>query len=313
MELRKDYILDRYVIVSSARGKRPHEFKREAKIKEGICYFCPGNEKLTPPEIGRIGTKNKWTIRWFPNKFPAVDQEGSPDFETHNKYYTFAHSYGYHEVIAETDNHKKQMWDLTPKQIKKILEVYADRIEEISKKDNIKYVSLFKNHGKDAGTSIVHSHTQIIAYNKIPSLVKEEVDAAKNYSTCPYCEIIENESKSERRCFENSSFVAFAPYASRFHYEIWIFPKQHIKNMTELTEDQLNSLAQILKKVLLKLKKLNISYNMQLHYAPKGQDLHSHIEICPREAIWGGFELLTDDTINSVSPEDAAKYYRGNK
>ena len=59
-----------------------------------------------------------------------------------------------------------------------------------------------------------------------------------------------------------------------------------------------------------KLKELGVSYNYFLHYAPQGEDLHFHIEICPRIADWGGFELGTDTTINSVTPEDAAEFYR---
>ena len=314
MELRKDYILDRYVIVSSARGKRPFQFKKEKeKVKEGICYFCPGNEKLTPPEIGRIGTKSKWKLRWFPNKFAAVDQEGNPIIQTDNNYFTFASAYGYHEVIVETNNHKKQLSDLTIKQIKDVLTVYANRISELSQKENIAYVSVFKNHGKEAGTSLVHSHSQVIAYNKWPNLIKDKIEAIKRYDHCPYCDILNIEKGSYRRCFENKNFVAFTPYASRFHFEIWVFPKDHIRNITEMDEKKLMDLAEILKKILQKLKKLNASYNMELFYSPEGEHLHFHIEISPRLSIIGGFEILTNDTINSLSPEDAAEFYRGKK
>lgn len=314
MELRKDYILNRYVIVSTGRGKRPFEFKQE-KVKETVkkCSFCPGNESLTTPETGRLEKRGKWKIRWFPNKFPAVIQEGDSNLKTTNNFFTSASAYGKHEIIVETPNHKKQLCDLTKEEIKAILEVYAKRIEELSKLAGIKYVCVFKNHGKEAGTSIVHAHSQVIAYNKTPELIKEEVKATKRFDHCPYCRILLTESKSARRCFENNSFVAFTPYASRFHFEIWIFPKKHIRNITEMDSSKLTDLAKILKLIIKKLKKLNASYNMQLHYAPAGKDLHFHIEICPRLATWGGFECLTNDTINSLPPEDAAKFYRGKK
>ena len=70
-------------------------------------------------------------------------------------------------------------------------------------------------------------------------------------------------------------------------------------------------MASVLKKILLKLKKLNASYNFFLHYAPQGNDLHFHIEITPRLGKFGGFEYSTGATINSVMPEEAAKFYRG--
>jgi len=310
MELRKDYILDRWVFLASDRRKRPREFKyEEKKEEEKICYFCPGNEHLTPPEIGRIG-KKKWKIRWFPNKFPAVERQGNFSIKTDNNYFTFSDAYGIHEVIAETPDHKKQMWDLSKEEIKEVLVVYKQRIMELGRLGHIKYVLIFKNHGKEAGTSLVHSHTQVAAINIVPALVKEEADACKKYNKCPYCDIINIEKNSYRRCFENHAMVAFAPYASRFNFEIWLFPKRHVKSITELSDNETSDLAEIFQNILLKLKKLNAPYNFFLHYAPEEEDLHFHIEVTPRLAIWAGFEFSSNAVINSVTPEDAAKFYR---
>lgn len=169
---------------------------------------------------------------------------------------------------------------------------------------------VFKNHGRNAGTSLLHSHTQVISYAHIPEAVAQEVAAAKHFGKCAYCSIIEFERKSERRCFEGEHFVAFAPYASRFNYEIWIFPKSHVKHILQLSEEQLADLAAVLLKVLRKLKELGADYNFFLHYSPDGEDLHFHIEVTPRIAVWGGFELASGTVINSVSPEEAAAFYR---
>lgn len=62
---------------------------------------------------------------------------------------------------------------------------------------------------------------------------------------------------------------------------------------------------------MVKLKELNAPYNFYLHYAPQGKDLHFHIEVAPRLAIWAGFELGNDIFVNIMSPEEAAKFYRG--
>ncbi|MBN2111870.1 DUF4931 domain-containing protein [Candidatus Woesearchaeota archaeon] len=309
-ELRKDYVLDRWVIISTGRSKRPRQFKKLEAHHVEVDFFAPGNEHMTPPEIGRIGTGSKWQMRWFDNKFPALEQDVKNGIETHNKYFTFSGNYGYHEVVVETPRLDKQLSDLTVKQIETLLNVYCERIDDLSKKPNIKYVCVFKNHGKEGGTSILHSHSQIMALNHIPNEVRNEVEACKRYSSCPYCEIISTEKQSDRRCFENNDFVAFAPYASRFNYEIWVFPKKHART---LKETNLGSLAEIMKKILKKIKSLGADYNYYLHYAPEGDDLHFHIEVAPRLATWAGFELGSGDTINSVSPEDAAKFYRGER
>jgi len=312
MELRKDYILDRWVYIATNRSKRPKEFKKEEKLKkEKTCFFCPGNEKLTPPEIGRIEEDGNWIIRWFPNKFPAVTPEGDPNLRTDNTFFTFASGYGNHEVIAETNDHKKQLWDLPAEHIEKLLKVYKERIEQLSKLDNTKYVLIFKNHGREGGTSLIHSHTQVTSLNTIPTLVKNEVEASKKFDQCPHCDIINIEKGSDRRCFENNTFVAFCPYASRFNFEIWLFPKAHKKSIIELNNEEFKDMAEILDKILKKLRELNLSYNFFLHNAPDNKDLHFHMEITPRFATWAGFEISTDSIINSVTPENAAKFYRG--
>ena len=311
LELRKDYILDRWVIVASVREKRPKEFKQEKKVlKPKFCVFCPGNEHLTPPEIGRIEKKGKWVLRWFPNKFPFIEQKGNPKIKTTNKFYTSSSGYGKHEVIADTNEHGKQLWDMPKDHIKLLLEVISKRTTEMEKLKGINHVSVFKNHGEKAGTSIIHSHVQVTSTAVIPPLVREEIEAAKKYKKCPYCDIIKKESKTKRKCFENKTFIAFAPYAPRFNYEIWVFPKKHIKRMDGLKDSEMSDFSDIIKKILNKLKKINASYNICFHHSPKKENLHFHIEILPRIAVWAGFEFTTGITIDSVSPEIAAKFYR---
>lgn len=311
MELRKDYILNRYVIVSEARGKRPHELFPKKIEEVGICMFCPGNESMTPPEIARIGDgKGGWRIRIFPNKFPAALPEGQPAVRTDNRFFSFADAYGIHEIVVETADHKKQLADLSSGELTELLSVWIARIAALRALPNINYVSVFKNHGLEAGTSIVHSHTQIIAHALPPPAVLEELSAIKSWPSCPYCDIIAIEKGSLRRCFENERFVAFTPYASRFHYEVWIFPKEHINELGALDQASLAALAQIMKATLARLASFKAPYNMFLHWHPDSA-YHFHIEICPRTAIWAGFEFCSGIVINSMSPEEAARFYRG--
>lgn len=309
-EVRKDYILDRWVIFSTGRGKRPRQFSEEPVQKEtGTCFFCPGNEALTPPELGRVEKNGKWVMRWFDNKFTALEQGCVTQIKTDNRFYTFGQNCGYHLVVVETPEHSKQLCDLPLEDISKLFETFRSIINSLEKQSGVTYAAVFKNHGPAAGTSIVHSHCQIMATTFMPPLLAEKLSARKKFIECPYCKIIESEKNSDRRCFENDSWIAFTPYASRFNYEIWLFPKSHIKRLDDLSS--FAGLADILKKILLKLKELGCSYNLCLQYSPKNEDLHLHIEILPRIAIWAGFEFGSNAVINSVLPEDAAKFYRG--
>lgn len=307
-ELRKDYILDRWVLYSTNRAKRPKQFQRKSIKKKIKCFFCPGNERLTPPEIGRIQKGSSWLIRWFQNKFPIVEEK---ERNVRDKPFLKSNPpFGRHEIIVETPDNRKQLADLSIKNLKQIMEVYKLRIEKLHAIKNIKYVLVFKNRGVEAGTSIAHSHSQIVALNIIPQIVSEEAKKSIKYRKCLYCEVLKLESKSPRKVFENKTTVAFTPYASECEYEVWIFPKRHIRTMNELTDSELEDMSKILKKILLKLKKNKFSYNMLIHYAPKKTNMHFHIEIKPRLTIWGGFELGSGIIINPVLPEEASKFYR---
>tara|TARA_Y100000310_G_scaffold341358_1_gene440253 strand:+ start:3463 stop:4425 length:963 start_codon:yes stop_codon:yes gene_type:complete len=315
-ELRKSYVLNRWVIINTARGKRPQDFVKErAKVKEeGKCPFCPGNESMTPPEISRIEENEEWVMRVFPNKFPAVTLDGNSETETEDHYFTHSDGYGKHEVIVETPDHDKVLADLPVEKIKQLLEIYAERIKALKKVKGIEHVAVFKNHGPEAGTSINHEHSQIIAYSRPSTNVDRETRAVakfqRKHKKCPWCQVVETERKGPRRCYENDSFIAFCPYASRFAFEIALFSKKHLHSLAEVDDNGLMDLAEIIKKVLLKLKELNAPYNLYLHESPKGKKLHFHIKINPRLLSWGGFEHSTGAVINTVAPEQAAEFYR---
>ena len=95
----------------------------------------PEPKPETPVEIGRRG-KDRWRFRWFANKFPAVDDKGSPSITTHNDFYTFSDAYGYHEIIVETPG-AKQLWDLKSEELQELFDIYRERIADLSKVKNI--------------------------------------------------------------------------------------------------------------------------------------------------------------------------------
>ncbi len=316
MEIRKDYVLDRYVILSTERAKRPSDFlekeNKEIELKEydEKCPFCFGNEHLTTKEIGRIEKDGKWIMRWVENKFPAVKESKSYKIRTDNEYFTFSYAHGYHEVIIETNKHNVQLWDFSQQEIALLLKVYNNRIKELSSKPGIKYVHVFKNHGKDAGTSLIHSHSQVIAYNIIPYWIREKIKKVIEMNKCPYCDIVKIESNSYRTVLNTDNFVTFTPYASQYPFEVNIFPKSHIKTLEEIEKMNLiDELAYHLYVILKGLKRLKCSYNFLICYAPLNYDLHFHIEVKPRLTKTGGFEF-GGTYINVVTPEDAANFYR---
>ncbi|MCX6802643.1 MAG: DUF4931 domain-containing protein [Candidatus Diapherotrites archaeon] len=316
-ELRKDYLLDDWVIISSGRGKRPQpraEGERKSTPLEK-CPFCPGKEEQTPPEILRLPVGGKgWRIRVVPNKFGAVQEHGT--IETLNlKYRALKTAFGKHEVIIETPFHDLEMADFTTERIKEIIGVYIERVKALEAIKGVEEVSLFKNQGFSAGASLSHSHSQLIAVNKVSERTKREIkafnDSFLKTQSCPYCEIISFEMDSQRRVYENQSFACFTPFASSAGFQLSVFPKRHSRHFNEMGEKEKEDLSEILKKALSALKTISSDYNILFHNAPQSAtEYHWHISIKPRLMVRAGFEESTDCIINIFSPEDCAAFYR---
>jgi UDPglucose--hexose-1-phosphate uridylyltransferase len=273
---------------------------------------------MTPYEIMRVGGKKEWDIRVFPNKFPAVEIKEPVAWKSSGKWPEVgADAYGSQEVVVETPRHDKQMADLGVGRIARVFRVCAERQRELMKLDGIKHVAVFKNKGWGAGTSLMHSHMQIAALPVESKEALEEARAEKlwrqEYGRCGYCELAGKEIKGERAVAENEHFACFAPWASRFGYELMFLPKRHLNSLTELRPVEFECLAELVKAALAKLAKLGADYNLYFHGSPKGEDLHFHAHLTPRVQKWAGFEFESGAVINSFSPEGAAEFYRGGK
>ncbi|MFA6171376.1 MAG: DUF4931 domain-containing protein [Patescibacteria group bacterium] len=301
-EYRKQYFLNKYVLITPGRAKRPHEILEQSlEVSNFKCEFCP--EAIEKSElIKTYGKEKPWSLAVLSNKFPAVELKNDK-------------AYGVQEIIVETPIHEKQFSSLDIEHLTLYFEVLADRLKEISKDKKIEYVLEFKNHGSKAGASIKHEHSQIFATNILPPDILEELKLAQNYkiehNACPYCDILKKELSGPRKIYEDRLAGAFAPFAPEYHYEAWIFTKRHVDNISQTTAGEKESLAQCLKLILEKLNSAGIDYNFFLHQVVSQKDQHFYIKVQPRDKnIWGGVELGSGLVINSVSPEKAAEFYQ---
>jgi UDPglucose--hexose-1-phosphate uridylyltransferase len=327
-ELRRDPIIDRWVIISTERAKRP--IKRLPTIEEQeekvVCPFCGGNEKFAPNEIFAVSSYYRekdtpgWDVRVVPNKFPALQIEGNLN-KRGIGLYDVMNGIGAHEVIIETPEHNLHMANMTVEHIMKILYVYRERIKDLKNDVRLRYVLIFKNHGKEAGATISHAHSQLVALPILPKRVKEEMDGAKRYyeyrDRCIYCDIIAQEMYSQERIIiDERNYIALAPFAPRKPFETWIIPKKHTSHFMNISDVEIRSLAEVLLEIL---KKLNISlsnppYNFIIHTAdlqnPENDYYHWHIEIMPILTTNAGFEWGSGFYINPTPPEEAVKFLK---
>jgi len=337
-ELRKDLVSGRWVIIATERSKRPDDFRPSgagapAAEAIGFCPFCEGNEGKTPPEVfalrapGTVPDTPGWTVRVVPNKFPALNR-GTPPPKAGEGVFQWMEGTGVHEVVIENPNHAFELSDLPIAHLRDVLSVFQKRIRTIERELHYQYVQLFKNKGKEAGASLSHPHSQIVATPIIPKRVKEEIYGAdrlfRNFKECAFCRILrEEEAAGKRLVARNRHFTIVAPYASRFPFEMAVYPQRHSAFFTDVREDELVTLAETMKHVLTRLKDTvgDPPYNMVLHQAPnpalslKGwpeidRKYHWHLEIFPILTKVAGFEWGTGFYINPVPPETAAQFLR---
>jgi len=333
-EIRRDYLLDRWVIFAPQRAKRPSDYaKPRSKAEPQACVFCPGHENLTPPakllyapEDGKIlelkdrgrQRRSDWLVRCIPNLYPALNSASvSHSLKNRTRFpHVSLRAIGTHLIIIESPKHDDHPHHASHKQIELWLRAAIDLMRELEKTRHSIAVSLFRNHGREAGASIAHPHSQIITTPIIPARIEQEHRAMRNFlnqeGVCALCRVRAAEAKSQRKILDEKNFTVFAPWASIFPFEFWIVPKRHSPKVIDLSSDEIKNLSVTIKSSLqaLAIAVSDPPYNAIFHQSPSRSHedvFHWHIEVYPKLSIHAGFELGTGTYINTLKPEIAAR------
>ena len=334
-ELRFDLVSKDWVLIATGRAKRPEMFKKEHQKPQEVspdkCPFCQIDTQERPTLIWKDGKElphkngnipKDWSVISFPNKYPAFFPSDSLN-ERADGPYQMMDGVGFHEVIV-THDHNKQWAQFSVKEIKDVIDVYQERYLELMNEKFVNYISIFHNNGPEAGASVAHPHSQLIAIPLIDPDLQSSINGSRRYfeaqQKCVHCAMLEWDREDGRRIvFENDEFVVLVPFASRVAFETRIYPKEHHAYFERIDDGQKEYFAEALKVALEKLYKgLNDPpFNFFIHTAPcDGKDYghyHWHLEIFPKTAIWAGFELGAGIEISTIEPEKAAEYLRMQK
>ena len=321
-ELRMDLVSSDWVIIATGRSRRPESFFEDSKKKttssKKKCPFC--NEENIKEKIARRDKEDgSWFVISIPNKYPALSSSNELK-ERKQGPNRVMDGVGYHEVIITSD-HEKQMAQFTPKEMEMVVDLYQSRYLDLIDKKFIKYVSIFHNHGKKAGASVAHPHSQIMAIPTIDPDLRGSLEGAETFyrsqGKCVYCEMIEWDMKDKQRIvYENEKFIVLCPFASQVAFETRVYPKEHQPYFERMTESDKIFFADALQKGLSKIYKAlnNPPYNFYIHTAPAGKESHDnyhwHLNILPRTSNWAGFELGAGIEISVIEPEKAAEFLR---
>ena len=319
------------MVIATGRAKRPHMFKlkrEKEKVSKKDCPFCQIKKDAEPL---LILAKNKkiplqesipkdWTTIVVPNKFPAFIPAPDLHPRKEGKFYQTINAVGFHEVVVTRD-HEKQLAQFSLAEIKEVIDAYHLRYLDLKNKRFVNYISIFHNHGREAGASVAHPHSQIVTTPLIDADLKRALLTSRRFykkqRKCAYCQMNKWEQKVKKRIvFENKEFLVICPFASKAAFEVIISPKQHLSYFEKVTERQKEYLAQAFKAALYKLYKGlgDPPYNFYLHTAPCNGKQHNyyhwHWTILPKTAVWAGFEIGTRMEISTIEPEKAAEYLR---
>jgi len=251
------------VILAPNREARPNVYEGAA------CPFCPGAEEQTPPEIARDG--EPWRIRVFPNRYPPTEHA---------------------EVIVESASHDAAFDQLPADQAHRAVQMYFERYHAMSAKT--KYVCIFKNHGRMAGASIPHLHSQLVGTPFVPLRPSREGDTFARAARCPLCD------PDQPLIAKTEHYRWIAPRGATLAWQQWIVPKSHEHDLGEPFE-----LASLLQTSVRAMRTVSDSFNWAFVAFPHEPRGHWYVELFPRTAMIAGFELGSGTFVNTASGDIA--------
>lgn len=299
---------------------------------------------------------SKWHVRVVPNKFPAVSSaklalaaeelsavgigtsrtgEAASDSWAESTDYVSNDSSsgngiklfhrrelsGGHEVIIEGPGHFQSLSQLDRETTRLVFQAYRDRLHYWLSEQAMEYAVVFKNVGQEAGASLVHSHSQLISTDLVPTDVSRSAQRMDMFYSqegqCLFCRTVQDEKQQQARVVEEAGeFIAYCPFASRLPALVTITSKKHYSRFELLADDQLSQLSWLVHRIVRRIEHCypDAAYNYVIHTAPRSHQasvaFHWRIELFPRISTVAGFEWGSECFINPLTPETAAHQLR---
>jgi UDPglucose--hexose-1-phosphate uridylyltransferase len=325
MELRKDPITRSWVITGD-------DVPDVSPRPELPCRFCA--DAVSPLQV--IATRTEiegvpWSARAVVHPSPLYRIEGEPS-RRGDGLYDRMRSIGAHEVLVENSRHDRHLWNATDPEIEQFLRLAAARIQDLKKDGRIKYISIFKNYGVNAGQEFEHPNSQLTATTFVPRRVLYELRAGRDYfekkERCVFCDIMAQEERQGLRLVEiRGDYMACCPYAPRVPYETWILPRTHeaaFEQSASARGGGFRELAAILRRTLQRIRTVTEEFHLVLHTSPNSlhasqslgywktldDDYHWHIEILPILGAKAKSYTFKEIYYSPVTSETAVKRLR---
>jgi len=318
-----------WVLISPHRTQRPWLGQVEKQPAEGLpaydpdCYLCPGNSRA-----GGARNPDYVTTFVFDNDFAALLPD-TPQAVWKPNHLIQAHSErGVCRVACFSPRHDLTLALMDPPDIRQVVELWVEQYQELGGIPWVNHVQIFENRGAMMGASNPHPHCQIWADETIPQEPAKEIARCEEYHResggCLLCDILEFELEAGTRLVcANGSFVALVPFWAVWPFETLLLSRRHVSDLSQLTSQERDDLADILKRLLTRydnLFEVSFPYSMGFHQRPTDQmdypGLHLHAHYYPpllRSAtvrkFMVGYEMLGQPQ-RDITPEAAAERLR---
>jgi len=308
--LRRDPLSGAWTVIAPGRGARPHDVDTDdvttgapaaAPATPAECPFCEGHERLTPPEIdalrpgGGAPDTPGWSVRVVPNRYPVFESG--------------------HEVIVHSPHHERPLQAQPLAEVTDVVTMYQRRIAALCS-GGAAAVTVILNHGRAAGASLSHPHSQVFATPIVPPVLVGELEQFARYQVkydrCLLCDMLGATLDEGSRVVFAGPLVAWTPEASRWPYELRLAPRAH---QADFVHADPGAVAGALKRALTALATVTGDgpLNAWLHTTPcraasggAGPPFHWHFEIAPRLTTLAGFELGSGIGVDQLEPREAA-------
>lgn len=250
------------------------------------CPFCPGGLEAPEP----------YDVRWIPNRWPPL-----PD--------------GRCEVLLFCPEHEGSLAGLGPARVRKIVDMWAERTAAQARRDDVGYVLVFENRGRDVGATIAHPHGQLYALPDVPPVARAQLDGRPGN--------VAADLASGHEVATTGTWRTVVPHAATWPYQLLIAPMDLRPDLPSLDDDERSELAAALVDGLDRLDRLfdaPMPYMLWVHQRPvdgrRWPNAHLHVEVAPlwRSAGVPRFvaagELGSGLYFNPLRPEEAADQLR---
>src|SRR5579883_198465 len=319
-----------WVLVSPQRTQRPWQGKVERTTigtqlaYDPNCYLCPGNARAG-------GEKNPQydSTFAFDNDYPALLPDVTDSHAQTSDLLVAETERGVCRVICFSPRHDLTISRMTDSEIGRVIDVWAEEYSRLGAQPSINHVEIFENRGAMMGASNPHPHCQIWANATIPNLPAKEQLRQEEYKrehdgACLLCDYIALEVHLQQRIVcQNEAFVALVPFWAVWPFEIMLACKRHFGSMSELSDRERASLADMLRQITTRydnLFEVSFPYTMGFHQTPTDNkahpEWHFHAHYLPPllrsatvQKFMVGYELLATPQ-RDITPESAAERLR---